>query len=206
MTPEQRLDRLERIAKLFVRAGQRARRQMRDQTIKIDRLVDLQNHLISLQIGNEERSAKHDAKINTLLERSGKDEDRISMLLEGSAKHDAKINTLLERSGKDEDRISMLLEGSAKHDEKISTLLDFQQRNELRFERNEERLNSLSEQTERSFAELANAQAQSEQKIKGLAEAQTVLAEAQVSTDHKLTELIDIIRKGHNGDSPANNN
>ena len=128
MTPEQRLDRLERIAKLFVRAGQRARRQTRDQTKEIDRLINLQNHLINLQIGNEHR-----------------------------------------------------------------------------FERNEEGLNNLSQKTERGFAKLANAQALSEQKIAGLAESQTMLAEAQSLTDHKLTELIDIIRKGRNGDSSVNN-
>jgi hypothetical protein len=122
MTPEQRLDRLERIAKLFVRAGQRARRQMRDQTKEVNRLVNLQNHLVNLQIGNEHR-----------------------------------------------------------------------------FERSEEKLNILSEKTERTFAELANAQALSEQKITGLAQAQTV-------TEHKLSELIDIIRKGRNGDSSVNNN
>ncbi len=51
MTPEQRLDRLERIAKLFVNAGLRARRDVRGHDYKI-------NHLVDLQIQNEERFAK----------------------------------------------------------------------------------------------------------------------------------------------------
>lgn len=51
MTPEQRLDRIERIAKLFVRAGLRARRDMRDLNEKISIIVDA-------QIANEERFAK----------------------------------------------------------------------------------------------------------------------------------------------------
>jgi hypothetical protein len=51
MTPEQRLDRLERIAKLFVKAGLPARRELRGHNNKI-------NHLIDLQINNEERFDK----------------------------------------------------------------------------------------------------------------------------------------------------
>jgi hypothetical protein len=50
MTPEQRLDRLERIAKLFVTAGLRARRNMRDLDERISIIVDS-------QIANEERFA-----------------------------------------------------------------------------------------------------------------------------------------------------
>lgn len=55
MTSEQRLDRLERIAKLFVKAGLRARRNMRDMDDKINILIDA-------QIRNEERFAKSDER------------------------------------------------------------------------------------------------------------------------------------------------
>ena len=48
---EDRLDRLERIAKLLVRAGLRARREMRSQDDKITIMIDA-------QIKNEERFAK----------------------------------------------------------------------------------------------------------------------------------------------------
>jgi len=51
MIPEERLDRLERIAKLMVRAGLRARREMRQQDDKITIMIDA-------QIKNEERFAK----------------------------------------------------------------------------------------------------------------------------------------------------
>jgi hypothetical protein len=51
MTPEDRLDRLERIAKLMVRPGLRARREMRHQDDKITIMIDA-------QIKNEERFAK----------------------------------------------------------------------------------------------------------------------------------------------------
>jgi D-serine deaminase-like pyridoxal phosphate-dependent protein len=48
MTPEQRLDRLEQIAKLFVKAGLRERRRMNEMDEKIEILIDM-------QIKNEER-------------------------------------------------------------------------------------------------------------------------------------------------------
>ncbi len=51
MMPEERLDRLERITKLMVKAGLRARQQMREQDQKIGILIDA-------QIKNEERFGK----------------------------------------------------------------------------------------------------------------------------------------------------
>ncbi len=39
MTSEQRLDRLERVAKLFVRAGLRARRTIQEQSEKINIII-----------------------------------------------------------------------------------------------------------------------------------------------------------------------
>lgn len=71
MTPEQRLERLERITILFVKAGLRARREGREQDKKID-------HLISLQIQNEERFAKvakfqanTDRRLDSLIDKVG---------------------------------------------------------------------------------------------------------------------------------------
>jgi D-serine deaminase-like pyridoxal phosphate-dependent protein len=65
---EERLDRLERIAKLLVRAGLRARREMRQQDDKITIMMDA-------QIKNEERfaalaeSQKHTARqLDALIE------------------------------------------------------------------------------------------------------------------------------------------
>ena len=51
MTPEQRLDRLERIAKLMVRGELRDRRREREQDEKINMIIDA-------QVKNEERFAK----------------------------------------------------------------------------------------------------------------------------------------------------
>ena len=61
MTPEQRLDRLERIAKLMVKAGLRARRHSREQDEKLDILIDA-------QIQSEERQARSDERLDRLVE------------------------------------------------------------------------------------------------------------------------------------------
>jgi len=74
MTSEQRLDRIERIAKLFVTAGLRARRNMRELDEKIGILVNL-------QIQNEERSKDQDGQITMLvdLQRATKKDSRVKM-------------------------------------------------------------------------------------------------------------------------------
>ncbi len=59
---EERLDRLERIAKLLVRAGLRARREMRQQDDKITIMIDA-------QIQNEKRFAE---LAEALKQRNGK--------------------------------------------------------------------------------------------------------------------------------------
>jgi hypothetical protein len=55
MTSEQRLDRLERIAKLFVRAGVRYRRDLRE-------LGDKLNIMVDMQIKNLERFKQYEAR------------------------------------------------------------------------------------------------------------------------------------------------
>jgi len=81
---EARLDRLERIAKLLVRAGLRARREMRQQDDKITIMIDA-------QIKNEERFAKL-AEAQTELSESQAHTDR---------RLDALIDIIQEgRSGK----------------------------------------------------------------------------------------------------------
>ena len=74
MTPEQRLDRLERIAKLFVKAGLRARHDGREQDKKID-------HLISLQIANEEKFARNEEKFARHEEKFANQDQRMADLM-----------------------------------------------------------------------------------------------------------------------------
>jgi hypothetical protein len=94
MTSEQRLDRLERIAKLFVKAGVRARRQMREQGEKID-------ILINMHIENEVKFADQGEKINMLINLQEKNEERFARNEERFARNEerfAKHEKLFARS------------------------------------------------------------------------------------------------------------
>lgn len=93
MTSEQRLDRLERIAKLFVRGGMRARRNMREMDEKINIMIDA-------QIRNDERFAKSD-------ERFAKFEERCAEYDRLFAKNDERFKEI----GRQTDRTLTILMG-----------------------------------------------------------------------------------------------
>ncbi|MDQ3474011.1 MAG: hypothetical protein M3447_09765 [Acidobacteriota bacterium] len=57
MTPEQRFNRLERIVKLMIRAGFRARNQIREHGEKINMIIDLRVQYEERFVANEERFA-----------------------------------------------------------------------------------------------------------------------------------------------------
>ena len=75
MTPEQRLDRLERIAKLFVKAGLRVRYQAREHDEKI-------NMIFNLQIQNEERFARNEERFAQLVESQAHTDQRLDALID----------------------------------------------------------------------------------------------------------------------------
>ena len=75
MTPEQRFDRLERIVRLMVTAGLRARSKVREHNEKINMIIDL-------QIKNEERL--------------GKNEERFARLAESQAHTDRRLDALID--------------------------------------------------------------------------------------------------------------
>ncbi|MEP6570570.1 MAG: hypothetical protein ABJC10_12420 [Acidobacteriota bacterium] len=72
---EERLDRLERIAKLLVRAGLRARREMRQQDDKITIMIDA-------QIKNEDRFAKLAQAQTELAEAQAHTDRRLDALID----------------------------------------------------------------------------------------------------------------------------
>ena len=111
MTPEGRVERLERIAKLFVRAGRRARADLRQQDEKI-------NILINLHMQNEELFARNE-------ERFKKNEERFRLNEERFKKNE-------ERFAKNEERVT-------KQAEIILTILEFQKQTEEKFRVNEKR-------------------------------------------------------------------
>lgn len=88
MTHEQRLDRLERIAKLFVRAGVRYRRDLRE-------LGDKLNIIVNVQMQNSERFAQNEAIFQS---RSVEYEKRFNRDEERLARNEERLATLAEKT------------------------------------------------------------------------------------------------------------
>ena len=74
MTPEQRLDRLERVCKLIVRAGLRERRRQREHDEKINIIIDA-------QVKNEERFARNEERFAKLAESQAQTDRRLAALI-----------------------------------------------------------------------------------------------------------------------------
>jgi len=121
MTPEQRLDRLERIAKLFVRAGLRARKSIRKQHENLrehqesvrgqDEKINI---LINMQIKSEELFSQRFAKNE---ERFAKNEERFSRNEERFARNE-------DRFARTEQAIERLVAAQTRTDEKLQALID----------------------------------------------------------------------------------
>src|ERR1700730_4323941 len=92
MTSEQRLDRLERIAKLFVSAGLRARRNMKDQEEKINIIINNQREYDERFAGLNQSLERSQRELNQSIERS---HSELSKSLERSH---SELNKSLERS------------------------------------------------------------------------------------------------------------
>jgi hypothetical protein len=89
MTQEQRLDRLERIAKLMVNAGLRGRRAIREHDDKI-------NHLADLQISNEDKFAQLAASHANLAESHANLAESHAILADSHAKTDRRLDALID--------------------------------------------------------------------------------------------------------------
>ena len=103
MTHEQRLDRLERIAKLFVKAGVRARANMRRLDEKIGILIDAQiktedamKKMLATQQQNDERFAKTDERFVRSDERFAKSDERFAKSDERFAKFETQTDQTLK--------------------------------------------------------------------------------------------------------------
>src|SRR6267143_3545782 len=89
---EERLDRLERIAKLLVRAGLRARREMRQQDDKITIMIDA-------QIKNEDRFAD-------LAKSQEEQDEKITMIIDAQLKNEERFAQNEERFAQNEERFA----------------------------------------------------------------------------------------------------
>lgn len=110
MTPEARLDRLERFAKLFVRAGVRYRRDLRE-------LGDKLNILVNMQIRNGERFARNEAIFQS---RSAEYEKRFNRNEERSAKYEERLAKLSEKT---DQRFVELAESQARTGRNLAELI-----------------------------------------------------------------------------------
>ena len=75
MTPEQRFDRLEGIVKLMIRAGLRARNQIRELDEKINMILDL-------QVQYEDRFARNEERFALLAEAQTHSDRRLDALID----------------------------------------------------------------------------------------------------------------------------
>ena len=96
MTPEGRIERLERIAKLFARAGRRARGDLRSQDEKINILINLHMQNEELFAKNEERFKKNEERFRENEERFRQNEERFAKNEERFARHDETIRIIFE--------------------------------------------------------------------------------------------------------------
>lgn len=86
MTPEVRLDRLERFVRLFVRAGVRYRRDLRE-------LGDKLNIMVNMQIQNGERFSRNEERLAKLTEKT---DQRFVQLAESQARTDRNLGELIK--------------------------------------------------------------------------------------------------------------
>ena len=101
MTPEQRLDRLERLAKIFIRAGRRARTNSREQHEKINILIDMQNQnedrFNERFLRNEERFGRNEERFARNEERFERTEQAIDRLIASQSSMNDKLQALIDR-------------------------------------------------------------------------------------------------------------
>jgi hypothetical protein len=93
MTPEQRVDRLEAIASLFVAAEQRRRKNLREQQEKIGILINMQ---IKSEERFNERFDKNEERFARNEERFTRTEQVIDRLITAQARTHEKLQELIE--------------------------------------------------------------------------------------------------------------
>jgi predicted nuclease with TOPRIM domain len=131
MTPEQRLDRLERIAKLFVRAGLRERSRMREMDDKIAILIDMQIKNEERFAENEKRFAEYEKRFARNEKRAAQNEERFAKYEERFAQNEERFAKQGERSAKyeelfaeNEKKFAQLAESQSRTDRKLDVLID----------------------------------------------------------------------------------
>jgi methyl-accepting chemotaxis protein len=115
MTPEQRLDRVERILGYFVREGRRWRVRKREQDEKI-------NILIQFQMETTDQINKTSELINKTAERVDKVTEQVNKTAEHVDKVTEQVNKTAEHVDKVTKQVNMLAAGHAIHEKEMADL------------------------------------------------------------------------------------
>jgi hypothetical protein len=114
MTDEQRLDRLERIVKLMIKAGLRARRQSCEQDEKINILIDLQMRNDEKFAKYEKRFAKNEQGLTILAKKN--EEERAALAKESDKK-------LAALAAKTEESFAVMAAAQASAEEQLKSFM-----------------------------------------------------------------------------------
>ena len=114
MTAEERLDRLERIAKLFARAGLRERRSRKSLEEKLDIIV-------TYQIDNEERFQRNEERFQRNEERFQRNEERFQRNEERFQRNEERFEKLAET-------VAQLAEAQTRTEKRLDSLIEAIQR------------------------------------------------------------------------------
>jgi methyl-accepting chemotaxis protein len=115
MTPEQRLDRVERILGYFVREGRRWRVRKREQDEKI-------NILIQFQMETTDQINKTSELINKTAERVDKVTEQVNKTAEHVDKVTEQVNKTAEHVDKVTEQVNKLAAGHAIHEKEMADL------------------------------------------------------------------------------------
>jgi len=114
MTPAARLERIERVAMLLVRAGYRARKEFRKQLLEHNRMIQehdrLIDHMANLQIENEKKFAQNEVRVAQNEERFARNEERF-------AQNEVRV-------ARNEERFAILAESQVDTDRRLKALIE----------------------------------------------------------------------------------
>jgi hypothetical protein len=124
MTPEQRLNRLERIAKLMLRAGLRARSVVREHEEKLNILINAQIRTDELFAKNEERFADVEDQLQILIASQLRNDELFSRYAVRFARNDELFAKNDERFAKNDERFAKLADEQAESNKRLNALIE----------------------------------------------------------------------------------
>lgn len=128
MTPEERVERLERIAKLFARAGRKVRTDVRDQDEKINILIDLHMQNQESFARNEERLRENEVRFKEWLSKNewlfATQDEKIQFILEMLKQTQERFREDETRFARNDERFAQLVASQLAADRRLNLLLE----------------------------------------------------------------------------------